>query len=253
MPSLPSVDLLYYTGMESDDPKWYAGRLLAFTKATRLKMSPEGMNGFLDMDVKAIEEELKYMAKTIPSSWEFVDLIFLFSNVSRSTAQQITRSRNASFAMQSQRVTDVSSAGYYTPECISADPSLDALYDTAIMNAKDAYSQLVKKGAALEDAREVLPVATHCNIVAKYNFRNWIELVRKRHSLRVQGPYREIVAQMVACVTEAWPWAHYFLANPQDTAIQMIEKVALDLKKEDGAMYRGASGELAKAADLLKS
>jgi thymidylate synthase ThyX len=111
---MPEVSIIDYTGKGSRDESWHAARLLAFTKNTRLQMNPDGFKEFEDMPVQSIAEEIAYMATTIPSSWEFVDVTFLMTDLSRATAQQVTRTRTASFAMQSQRVTEMSGVTWDT-------------------------------------------------------------------------------------------------------------------------------------------
>jgi len=239
------VSLISYTGQGHPDPL-YAAKLLVFTKNTRLKMTPDGMEKFSLMSEKELKPELDYMAGTIPSSWEFVDLIFSINDVSRAIAQQITRTRTASFAMQSQRVTDMSEVTWDKPEI---DDQFE--YEFAMEDSLNSYKKQIELGTSMEDARNLLPIGVHCNLIAKYNLRSFVELCRKRDSLRVQGPYREMVKKMKKQVLEAWPWAEPFFENPQHKAIRMLEEVAEELA-EGGAMYKGHSGKLAKAADLLK-
>lgn len=238
---MPNVTLLSYTGQGHPDPL-YAAKLLAYTKNTRLQMTPEGFDSFMNIGRQQLMEEMQYMAGTIPSSWEFVDLIFSINKVSRATAQQITRTRTASFAMQSQRVSDL------------REVTWDSRSDTANQFMKEAvasYKLMVDAGEPLEDARDLLPIGVHCNLIAKYNLRNLVELVRARDSLRVQGPYREVAAQMKAETLQVWPWASVFFEHPLDKAMKKIEAVARELA-EAGAVYKGPAGELAKAIDLLK-
>lgn len=252
------VSLISYTGHGHPDPL-YAARLLAFTKNTRLNMTPENFTEFARMPDDDLYEEIEYMAGTIASSWEFVDLTFAINKVSRATAQQITRTRTASFAMQSQRVTDLRNVSWDNPmedELLEKDPDGDVLsryarFETAMDQSIKEYQHEVDLGLPLEDARDLLPIGVHCNLIAKYNLRSFVELVRKRDSLRVQGSYRNMVQQMRSCVIMVWPWAEAFFLNPQQRAIDMIEDVARELD-EGGAMYKGKSGQLAKAADLLK-
>lgn len=242
---MPKVTLISYTGHGNPDPL-YAAKLLAYTKSTRLNMTPEGFGTFMKMGEIPLSAELDYMSKTIPSSWEFADLIFSIEKVSRATAQQITRTRTASFAMQSQRVTDMSDVTW---------DSNGPVHDHRMRSAVANYTAQVEEGTSLEDARDLLPIGVHCNLIAKYNLRNWVELVRARDSLRVQGPYREVIQQMKAEVAAAWPWIEVFLEPKQAKAIAMVEQVARELSSmagEKGAMYKGLSGTLAKAADLLK-
>lgn len=238
---MPKVSLIYYTGMESGDP-YYAAKLLAFTKNTRLNMNPEGLSSFMTKEESEIDVELDYMSKTIKSALEFIDVTFLIEGVSRTTAQQITRTRNASYQMQSQRVSDVSDAGW---------DSKGEVFDTYFEMIMEDYTHLVNHGMALEDAREILPGGIHCNLVAKYNFRSAIDLIRARESARVQGPYREVAAQMKEQILAAWPWAHYFFRDQNQLGYEMLNEVIEELK-EQGAIYKGPAGKIAKAMDLMK-
>lgn len=241
---MPKVTLIDCTGRGNPDPL-YAAKLLCFTKNTRMEMT-SSLQALDSWPEEKLLEQLQYMARTIPSSWEFLHMTFLFSEVSRATAQQITRTRKASYAMQSQRVTDMSNVTF---DHRTGD------FDAAMRNGISSYSELVDGGVSFEDAREVLPIGVHCNLVAGYDFRTIVELCLKRDSLRVQGPYVEIVRQMKAIVLQQWPWAKAFFIPKNQSSIAIIEEVALKLREaegEKGAMYNGLSGQLAKAADLLK-
>lgn len=245
---MPQVTLLDYTGAGHADPL-YAARLLAFTKNTRLNMDPGSFRAFMEYkSAREIKEEIAYMATTIPSSWEFAECKFLISDVSRATAQQITRTRNAAFAMQSQRVTDMSAVTWdKRPESVGFDDGME--------HAIFRYEQQVMAGTTLEDARDLLPIGVHCNLVAKYDLRALSELIIKRDSLRVQGPYVEVVSQMKALVLDAWPWAEPFFRPKGEAAAAILREVALELKTLEGtqgALYKGLAGRLAKAEDLIR-
>lgn len=237
---MPRVSLINWTGAGHADPL-FAARVLVFTKSTRLKMSPEGFDHFLFKPADEIKQELEKMARTIPSSWEFVDLTFMIENVSRATAQQITRSRNASFAMQSQRVLDVRDATFDAP--VAWVQEANGMIDT--------YSEAVDSGVSIEEARDLLPMGIHCNLVAKYNLRALVDLVRARSSSRVQGPYRSVIDQMKEETISVWPWAETFFQPPNAKAIDMLQEL-VEEHKEDGAVYQGIAGTIAKAIDLIK-
>lgn len=241
---MPKVKLTEYTCQYAPDDL-QAARLLVFTKNTRMNL--EGSYDKVNLMTRSeILTEIDYMSRTIPSSWEFLDLTFVISQISRATAQQITRTRVGSYAMQSQRVTDMSEVTYD-----KRTPEYNSFMDTAINN----YAAMLLAGMPLEDARELLPIGVHCSLVAKYNLRTLVELCLKRDSLRVQGPYREIVKQMREQVLTVWPWARPFFVPQQKKAIDLLEEASVEmrkLEKLDGALYQGVSGKLAKVADLLK-
>jgi flavin-dependent thymidylate synthase len=237
------VALIDYTGFGMGPE--YAARLLAFTKSTRLNMSPDALDDFMNVKPwREIEEEISYMVTTLPSSWEFVSLTFLVSNVSRACAQQITRTRTASYAMQAQRVVDVRNSGYHIPEKLSGDARTQFcnIMDDAIGN----YAYLMDRDLAPEDAREVLPMGIHCNLVVKHNLRSLVDTVAKRRSLRVQSEYRGVAQAMKDRTIEAWPWAAPFFVHKRDAALEMIEAVAAALPKEEKI-------KLAKAVDLIRT
>ena len=238
----PKVSVLWYTGKGTVDPEYEAARLLVYTKNTRLKMTPSGYEVFQAMPINELEAELKYMSNTIPSSWEFVDVIFAINNVSRACAQQITRTRTASFAMQSQRVTDMSEVSWHLPSTAQAKD----WYNSIMNDAVGQYSAAVGMGESLEDARGLLPINVHCNILAKYNLRSLVELLRARDSMRVQGEYQSVARQMKAGVLSVWPWAEPFFEPKDKKAIELIEEIAGQLSDKHQKM------QLAKAADLLK-
>ena len=238
----PSVSLLWFTGKGTNDETYGAARLLAYTKNTRLQMTPSGYEAFEAMHIEDLDRELQYMSNTIPSSWEFVDVIFAINNVSRACAQQITRTRTASFAMQSQRVTDMTSVSYHVPESVK---DKDAYIDGMEISLSE-YKWSVDRGENLEDARGLLPINVHCNIVAKYNLRSLVDLLRARDSMRVQGEYQMVARQMREAVFAVWPWAIPFFDPKDKKAIALIEEVAATMTDKHLKM------QLAKAADLLK-
>lgn len=235
-----------------------APALLAFTKATRLNMTPDLFVDILrNWPKEKLAEELAYMARTIPSSWEFVDFVFLIEGTTRAIAQQITRTRNASFAMQSLRVTDASEIGIENPfpeaetfrERTAEQIKSRIAFHDASVRCRETYSKLIENGAAKEDARGILPLNTHTNLVAKYNLRALVDVCKKRASLRAQGPYVEIAAEMKRLVLEVYPEFEPFFADPNAAAIEMIERVAKELGITTGS---GPGWELAKAIDLIR-
>ena len=79
---MPTVQLIHFTGKGTADERYYAARLLAFTKGTRLQMTPDGMDKFTSMSTDELQKELNYMSSSIASSWEYADLVFAVNKVS---------------------------------------------------------------------------------------------------------------------------------------------------------------------------
>lgn len=220
--------------------------LLIFTKNTRLNMSAGLMEEIHNWPEDRKKAELDYMASTIKSSWEFIDVVFLVEGVTRATAQQITRTRTASYAMQSQRVVDASEIPVTNP--VSSEPA-KFVYEDAIWAAKAYYKRLVELNVPLEDARGVLPINVQCNLVAKYNLRSLVDVVNARKSLRAQGEYANVARAMEAAVLDTWPWTAPFFKSENDMAIEMLEEVVKRIGITTG---KGDGWQIAKAIDLLR-
>lgn len=271
---MPKVEIIYFTGMDAaaydstnqhlnEWEKQFAARLLVFTKQTRLQMDGARFDAVLNMQWDDIVKEIDYMAGTIPSSWEFVDVTFALQQVSRACAQQITRTRFTpmdadifgSYAMQSFRVEELKELTFHVNPERNEDEK--ALLQQAHNIGAMWYKRAIEAGIPQQDARGLLPMDTHCNLVVKFNLRQLVDMLRTRdESLRVQGEYGEVAHQMKERVLEIWPWSATFFEPKNDKAVRMIEEVAIELRENDSDANSvdlgGLSTKLAKAADLLK-
>jgi flavin-dependent thymidylate synthase len=219
------VDLIDYTGKGTGNP-WYAAALMIWTKQTRVEMDPGGLEAILSTSVEEKERELRYMAATVPSSWEFCDFTFLISGVTRAFTHQLVRTRTASYAQQAMQVLNVSQGAgwdYHTGVTIAGNTEREEVYRAVMGEIAIGYKHLLEIGAKTEDARGVLPTNILTNIVMKANLRTMCDLLRKRASPRNQGAtpgtdgewttaHREMKARMI----EALPWTSLFLERTAD-------------------------------------
>ena len=248
---MAKVELVDFTGAGRPDEKWHAANLLLLTKDTRLELGSGGAAGLRAIGVMSEDYKmaaLKTMSETIPSSWEFIDVIFQLDGVSRACAQQITRTRTASYAMQSQRVIDASELGVVNP-FPACDPYMNSLFEDCARSAKESYELLIEKGAQRQDARAILPMNTECSLLAKYNLRAFVDLVKARESLRTQGEYHAIVSAMKVAVLNVWPWAAPFFVPREQVAIEILERAVQEIGLTVGS---GPGWAVAKAIDLIR-
>lgn len=244
---MAKVSLIDFTGRGTDDEQWHAANLLLFTKNTRLDLDESSLDILSSLSDEGKKEQLKLMSQTIPSSWEFIDVTFLISGVSRACAQQITRTRNASYAMQSQRVVNASEMKAVNP--YAPGSSANALFEEGVEKARKFYIELLDADSTFQDARGIMPMATTSNLVAKYNLRAFVDLVKSRESLRTQGEYRDIVAKMKAAVLNVWPWSEPFFKSANESAISILEEVIAEIGLTTGS---GPGWKVAKAIDLIR-
>lgn len=227
------VSLIDYTGCGTEDPADYAATVLIFTKQTRLEMSPSLMQQIKEWPYDKKLNELAYMANTIPSSWEFVHLTFMIEGVTRAFTHQLVRSRTFSFAQQTMRVLNVNGWEYGTGPTIANNDAASYLYDNEMKSIAKCYDYLIQSGAAIEDARGVLPTNILTNIVMSCHLRGFVELVQKRSSPRVQGEYREVLELMKQQVFEVYPWAVMFLDRTFDRAASDLDREINELPTSD--------------------
>lgn len=245
------VSLLNYTGKGFN--KMYAAKLLVFTKNTRLNMTA---NNFDDMDITfgEIMKELEYMSNTIPSSWEFLDYIFVIEGVGRGFTHQFVRTRQGSYAQQSMRVTDMSGFEYVTPPNLKDEALIQ--YEHAMNSANQFYQLLIQLGAEIQDARGVLPTNICTNIVAKFNLRTISEMAQKRSSIRTQDEYRLVLDEMINCVLEVHPWAHLFMRNKKMDAAKELEQFIIkevnDRIASNNYLSKETQTHFVKMIDMLR-
>jgi len=191
--------------------------------------------------------ELEYMANTIPSSWEFVDYVFLVEGVSRAYTHQQVRTRNASYAQQSMRVLEMNKFDYVFTDANTKEPRAMEALKSVLDEIRMAYGRLLEVGQVPEDARGILPTNIATNIVCKFNLRTLSELAKSRTGGRTQNEYQRVINAMIDAALEVHPWAVDFLFNRPRDYFEELEAFAKekfpDLKER---------GELLKIVDAMR-
>lgn len=127
---------------------------------------------------------------------EFAQFVFEIEGISRSLSHQLVRKRiGASFAQESQRYVSYEKGFDYTipPAIQNGSTQLETHYNY-IMNAIALeYKRFVDEGILPEDARFILPNATHTSLCLALNGRSCIDLARERLCVRSQWEIRKLV------------------------------------------------------------
>jgi flavin-dependent thymidylate synthase len=181
--------------------------LLLATKGVRLS----SLDDPASWDEAKKLEHLAYMRDTIKSSWEFVDYTFKISGVTRAFTHQLVRTRTGSYAQQAQRVVDVRDQPVECPPNIAGNADAREIWTGAEECVIDAYSDLLDRGIAPQDARGILPTNMTTTIIAKYNLRSLHDMALVRLCTRTQGEYQSVFKAMKQKVVEAHPWADDFI------------------------------------------
>lgn len=164
------------------------------------------------------------------STLEHIHFAFAVEGVSRALLAQLTRHRQLSFSVQSQRYNKFSSGsrsggfGYVVPESVTnserkyteddmyaddygASYPLSDLFDYYMHDIQVMYDKLIELGVPQEDARAVLPNAAACNLVTSGNLRAWLEFYNKRK--KGNGAQKEVsdLAELIRNeITTVEPW-----------------------------------------------
>lgn len=266
------VTLIDYTGAGTPDPNRYASNLLVFTKNTRLNMNISTLGEVCLKDKEELDEELDYMANTIPSSWEFVDYVFCIENVTRAFTHQFVRTRPNSYAQQTMRVLEMEAWTYGIgpsitdsdykeiddtdedrgPVTLERKGEKHFVYAQTMNEISKGYRKLLELGAKIEDARGVLPTNIHTNIVCKANLRTLADTFRKRASSRTQGEYRDVIEKMKTAVLEVHPFANRFFNSSFDKGAEDAESLILDLYQK-GRLSEEEKITMIKSIDVMRS
>jgi flavin-dependent thymidylate synthase len=226
-----------------------AVELLLFTKQTRLQMSPDLLVEIATWSPERKEDELAYMSRTIPSSWEFVDYVFLIEDVTRGFTHQFVRTRTASFAQQTMRVLNVKGWTFGKGPSISTNAKINDIYENHMVSTAAVYDEMIAHGAEIEDARGVLPTAIHTNIVVKLNLRTLSEMFAKRGSARTQAEYRDVLASIKEQVLRVHPWAVMFITPRKHSVAERLKQIAQELFRNG---MKPLGNEILKEAEIVE-
>ena len=145
---------------------------------------------------------------------EFADLSFDV-RTSRTVLAELTRHRLASFQVESQRYVlqnkQVGALGneggglvVITPEWFNSEFDSDtpigdkeAAFQSAVAYVEMKYEMLLEAGLKPEQAREVLPNCTACNIIIKANCREWRHFFSLRCAPNAYPPMRALAKIML--------------------------------------------------------
>ena len=156
------------------------------------------------------------------STLESCHFSFTVEGVSRALLAQLTRHRQLSFSVQSQRYNKFSSDsrsggfGYVTPKTVEEDtkvgdgyhePAMRDLFRGYMEQIQSMYDEMIHLGIPQEDARAVLPNAATCNLVTSGNLRAWLEFYSKRKKGNgAQAEIAEFAERIKDAIVAVEPW-----------------------------------------------
>ncbi len=136
---------------------------------------------------------------------EHASFTFAIDDVSRALTHQLVRHRLASYSQQSQRYVNLKPLEYVSPPTVRVNPEAGKKYEEIMKYLEKSYGELVEMGIPLEDARYILPNATHTNIVVTMNARELINFFTLRTCMKAQWEIRALAYIMLKKVRDVAP------------------------------------------------
>lgn len=143
---------------------------------------------------------------------EHANWTFMFTGVSRSLTHELVRHRHFSFSQLSQRYVDESDVKFVYPPAADNDERAGDLLGDAAVEAQSLYIQLrehfeqkyleienptLRRKAARQAARAVLPNMTETKIVVTGNARTWREFIQKRNTEFADPEIRALAGEVL--------------------------------------------------------
>lgn len=163
--------------------------------------------GYEVQPFKSHEEKIDFLTvlSKIPHTGvlEFIKPVWYIDG-SRAFQQQLTRTRQAVFSIQSLRIVNVDEFAdtdyYHTPPMMSPD-ALSYYHETMYM-IQERYRGLLDRGAPVEAARGVLPLNIMSPITTAIDLRSLVHTMELRMCKNAQGEYRDVAAMIYKEVEE---------------------------------------------------
>lgn len=133
----------------------------------------------------------------------FAHAVFHISGISRVTSHQMVRSKHLDFLQRSQRYCKETEPTFYIPD--HYPPEMQGTFEYAYRVAHDLYMGLLSKGIKKEDARFVLPEATHTELIVVGNLQAWLDFITLRTDPAAQSEIRTVATTIKELLHEQLP------------------------------------------------
>jgi thymidylate synthase (FAD) len=157
---------------------------------TQIHLDEKELNDFFDM----------LNAQPHQTVFEFVNTVWLIEEASRAFQQQLTRTRQASYSIQSLRVVQLKTfaddGAYTKSSALKMNPEAEKKFDETMRYIQKSYRELLDMGCPTEDARGILPLNIHSPITMSINLRALYHMLELRFCENAQEEYRQVAQQM---------------------------------------------------------
>lgn len=146
-----------------------------------------------DDPVKNVKRAAKCAQDGHLATLRFAHAAFHVSGISRVCSHQMVRSKHLDFLQRSQRYCKEDKASFTVPELTEQQWDV---YNHAINRAYETYLELLSQGIRKEDARFILPEATHTELVVVGNLQSWQDFIKLRADKHAQAEIRAVAKEI---------------------------------------------------------
>jgi thymidylate synthase (FAD) len=130
----------------------------------------------------------------------FASAVFHIEGISRVCSHQFVRSKHLDFLQRSQRYCKEVDTEFVTP-----DNAFAYDYQRHYQHCLALYHSLIKEGVKKEDARFVLPEATHTEMNVVGNLQAWMDFIKLRDDPHAQWEIRNVARTINNILAEHCP------------------------------------------------
>lgn len=151
----------------------------------------------------SIKRAIKCMDDGHLATLRFATATFHVSGISRVCSHQFVRSKHLDFLQKSQRYCVEFDADFVKPTSVYVGMSdeLEEHYASCL----EMYNHLISNGVRKEDARFVLPEATHTELLVTGNFQAWRDFIKLRADKHAQWEIRRVAIEINNQLAQAVP------------------------------------------------
>lgn len=143
------------------------------------------------------------------STLRFAIACFHITGISRVCSHQLVRSKHLDFLQQSQRYVNQKDAEFSVPEAnITKQLQIKSHYSDCL----NLYNELISGGMKKEDARFVLPEATHTSLYVVGNLQAWKDFIKLRADKHAQLEIREVAKEINNLLNKECPNLFHWMA-----------------------------------------
>jgi len=150
---------------------------------------------------KSIRRAKKCLDDGHLATLRFATATFHVSGISRVCSHQFVRSKHLDFLQKSQRYCKETDAYMEIPESMVEFDGVYIHYEQSLK----LYNHLLANGVRKEDARFVLPEATHTELLVTGNFQAWRDFIALRATKYAQWEIRQVAIEINNLLAESVP------------------------------------------------